>query len=259
VFQDFRGSYSKKAVLKLVDLNKMYIAELENTPHANPDHRSGKLKARLEKHKLFADTIAFCPIGGDGRFQSYLVYNNRMTVGEAVKASYLLGCGDRIKEVAGILQEDVLKGYQACDELQWPPVVESLVSNPVVIPVKLDQFLRALFSNVNTKKVDCLVNSLGQHLCHTLTNGRWKLPKHIILGMSLHHLLRSADLVKLMNRLGHCENYSFLLETETAIAKAVHNAPSLIPVGIVRNLTCLSLFHSDFDNFDEFVNDLSGA
>jgi len=71
--------------------------------------------------------------------------------------------------------------------------------------------------------------------------------------MSLRHLFRSADLVKLMNRLGHCENYSFLLEIETAIAMAVvHNASSLIPVGIVRNPSCLSLF-------DEFVNDLSGA
>jgi len=68
------------------------------------------------------------------------------------------------------VQEDVLKGYQACDELQWPPVVESLVSKPVVIPVKLDQFHRALFSNVNTTKVDSLVNSLGQDLCRTLTN-----------------------------------------------------------------------------------------
>jgi len=182
-----------------------------------------------------------------------------MTVEKAVKASYLHGCRDKIKEVAGILQEDVFKGYQACDELQWPPVVESLVSYPVVIPMKLDQFLRALFSTVNTTEIDSLVNSLGQDLCCTLTNGHWKLPKHIILGMSLRHLFRSADLVKLMNRLGHCENYSFLLDIETAIAMAVHNASSLIPVGIVRNPTCLSIFHYDFDNFEEFVNYLSGA
>ena len=83
-----------------------------------------------------------------------------MTVGEAVKASYLLGCSDKIN---GVLREDVLKGYQARDELQWSPIVESLVINPVVIPEKLDHFLRALFCNVNSTKVDRLVNLLVSH------------------------------------------------------------------------------------------------
>jgi len=87
----------KKTVVKLVDLNKMYIAELENTPHANPYHRSEKLKDRLQRHEQFANTIAFCPVGDHERFQSYLVHSTRMTVGEAVKTSYLLGCGDKIK------------------------------------------------------------------------------------------------------------------------------------------------------------------
>jgi hypothetical protein len=134
-----------------------------------------------------------------------------------------------------------------------------LVDKGVVIPEQLEKLLRALFMNVNSTKVDRLVCSLGQDLCRTVTNGHWKLPKHIILGMSLRHLFRSAELIKLMNRLGHCENYSFLLEIETAIATAVQNASSLLPVSIARNPTCPSMFHSDFDNYDGYVNDLRGA
>ena len=71
-------------------------------------------------------------------------------------------------------------------------------------------------------------------------------------------MFRSAELIKLTNRLGHCENYSFLLEIETAIAAVVQNTSSLLPVSIVRNLTCPSVFRSDFDNYDEYVNDLRG-
>ena len=74
--------------------------------------------------------------------------------------------------------------------------------------------------------------------------------------MSLRQLFRSAELVNLMNKLGHVENYSYILEVETAIAQAVQQTSALLPASVVRQPTCPSLFHSDFDNYDEFVNDL---
>jgi len=37
----------------------------------------------------------------------------------AVKASYLPVCSGKINDVADVLREDILKGYQARDELQW--------------------------------------------------------------------------------------------------------------------------------------------
>lgn len=77
--------------------------------------------------------------------------------------------------------------------------------------------------------------------------------------MTLRHLFRSAELIRLLNRLGQCENYSFLLELETAMAQAVDNTSSLLPLQIIRNPSAPFLFHSDFDNFDEFISDLSGA
>jgi hypothetical protein len=47
-----------------------------------------------------------------------------MSVGEAVKSTYLLGCSDKGAEVAGILRQDIFDAYHAQDELAWPPVVE---------------------------------------------------------------------------------------------------------------------------------------
>jgi len=62
----------KKAVVKVADLDKIYIiTELQNTPHAcNTDHRSKKLKVRTEKHEQFSTIIGFYPIGDNGGFQS---------------------------------------------------------------------------------------------------------------------------------------------------------------------------------------------
>ena len=73
------------------------------------------------------------------------------------------------------------------------------------------------------------------------------------------HLCRSAEIITLMNKLGHSTNYSFVLEFETAIAKRIHQSSTLLSPLIIRNPCYQSLFHSDFDNFDKFVNELTGS
>ena len=62
-----------------------------------------------------------------------------------------------------------------------------------------------------------------------------------------------------MNKLGHSESYSFSLELETALAEALEEAHTILTPQIIRNPHCPSLFHSNFDNFDQFANDLFGA
>ena len=104
-----------------------------------------------------------------------------------------------------------------------------------------------------------LINSIGQDICGAATRGQWKPPKHIFLSMTLRHLYRSTELTTLINRFGHCESYSFSLEVGTAIAKALEETSSFLSSQIVRNPAAPSIFHSDFDNFDQFVNDISSA
>ena len=108
-------------------------------------------------------------------------------------------------------------------------------------------------------QMPCWKRQKGQDICRAATRGEWKLPKHVLVCMTLHHLLRSAQLNTLMNRLGHAESYSFSLELETALATALEEASSVLTPHIVRNPAGPSLFHSDFDNFDQYVNDLAGS
>ena len=107
-------------------------------------------------------------------------------------------------------------------------------------------------------KISRLINSIGQDICRATTNSAWILPKHISLCLTLRHLFRSKELITLMNKLGHCENYSFTLELETAIATAADIQSSLLTQKIVTNPNGPSVFHSEFDNFDQLVNDLTG-
>ena len=72
-------------------------------------------------------------------------------------------------------------------------------------------------------------------------------------------MFRSKELTTLINRFGHSESHSFSLELETAIATATQESSSILTNNIIRNPTGTSVFHSEFDNFDQYVNDLSGS
>ena len=77
--------------------------------------------------------------------------------------------------------------------------------------------------------------------------------------MTLRHLFRSKELITILNRLGHCDNNSFSLELETAIATSIEQSSSVLSNQIIRRPIGSSVFHSEFDNFDQLINDVSGS
>ena len=77
--------------------------------------------------------------------------------------------------------------------------------------------------------------------------------------MFIRHAFRSKEFTTLLNRFGHCENYSFAVELETAIANELDASVNILSEKIIPNPNGPSLFHSDFDNFDQYINTLSGA
>ena len=85
------------------------------------------------------------------------------------------------------------------------------------------------------------------------------MPKHILLCMTLRRMFRSKQLLTLLNRFGHSENYTFWLELETAIANSVQLSSTVLSVEIVCNPEVNYIFHSEFDNFNKLVNELYGA
>ena len=80
-----RTVINEKDVVTLHDLNQIYIYDLEKAPHANLNHCSEKLKAKLEKSEPLANAIGFCQMCNGGKFASYIIYNMKMSVGEDVK------------------------------------------------------------------------------------------------------------------------------------------------------------------------------
>ena len=220
-----------KKVMKLTDLRSLYCTYLSETPFANPNYRSEKIKSILNGHEVYSNKLCFVSLGKiQGQYQLDLVFSDKTDLSEAVKHGYLLGCSDKIQDVAILLHKMIKNAFEKAEKLPWPPTASCLTTkNPA--PSNLQRFLRILISGKaersESERIVLLVSSIGQDLCQAATKSQWKLPKHILVCMTLRHLFRSAKLSILMNRLGHSESYSFSLELEIALIEALEKAHTI--------------------------------
>ena len=248
-------------VVQLSSLRLLYIEKLDETPFPNPNYHTDRLRQKLENHPVLGAKLAFTKVKpDDSTWPFYLVYSSEITIGEAISEAYRLASKDSVKDVALLLRGIILRAFKETKELPWPPQPSFLEVKDDVLPPTLKMFINLVISGQPTSssgRAERLMLSIGQDLCRAVSNGEWKLPKHILLCMTLRHLYRSKQLVTILNRLGHCESYMFSLELETAVAVALEQTSSLLTSKIVTGPDN-EVFHSEWDNFNQFLTGLHG-
>jgi hypothetical protein len=223
----------------------------------NPNHMTQKLKDKLCKH--FGNEIQFW----QPNYRSELVFSSGLHTGEAVEAAFEAATSERkiLEDAAAILRRHINYAHSTSPEMPWPPPASYLHSETISPPASLKDFLALLFSGKTTAqcsdKTATLTASVAEDICSATTRGRWKMPKHLLLGMTLHHLTRSAELITIMNRYGHCQSYSSVLELETAMGNQVKQQDSVLPANISPNGN--KVCHVCWDNFDINEETPSGA
>lgn len=100
------------------------------------------------------------------------------------------------------------------------------------------------------------IESLAQDAIYSVSNGRLKTSKHMELGIAMKSITGSRKVVNILNRLGHSISYSVAEELETELTYSSFDDKSLIPYGIEKKPQLLTGLA--FDNFDRFVETLSG-
>jgi hypothetical protein len=244
---------AKQGMVKMTDLLQQYVSKLQESPFPNPNYRSENLVAKLKKS--YPQSLSFAQFAKTGEFQ--FVYSSAISAETAVCKAYELSITESTRDVALHLRNEVKNAFESSDALRWPPTARDFDVSESVLPEELEKFLRLFIighnNDIVSNKTHRLVQSIGQDLCRAATNGNWKLPKHILLCMTLRHMFRSEELITLLNRFGHAENNSFAVELETALATALQQASNLLTAQIVRNPPGQSTFHSDFDNFDQLT------
>ena len=200
--------------------------------HYNPNYRTLKLKEKLIHH--FGERIKFWSPNS----RSDLIYSSELLLGQAVELAFVAAASESRRRV-------VLDAFRERDPDPWSPTAESLLSaHSSVGPEALAAFLKTLLCGKKTKgeSQNRVASSVAQDICYSLSNGRWKQPKHIALAMTVRHLTGNAELISIMNHLGHCLSHVSVLKIENAIYRRVFFSSKIIPPSIFKNRQCCVAF-----------------
>ena len=200
-------------VLQLSSLRLTYIAESKKNGYENQNYRSEKLLKRLQNNPI-NDHISFTETHtekGDA-ISFWLVCGSNITLSNALAQAYTLGTTDKCQDVALHLRSSILQAYSETAAQVWPPTVDDMeIGNVNLLPHEVVRFLGMVIAGTedteSTEKTKRLVLSIGQDLCRAVTEGKRKLPKHVLLCVTVRHLFRGKQLTTILHRLGHSESW----------------------------------------------------
>lgn len=238
-------------VVTMSDLLQRYLEMLSCHGVDNAGHRSSKLKSRLKN--CFSDRLTFHqPLCQN---HSELVFSSDIKNGELVeallKSSYSRFERDfgghcdatpvgSVSKPSSHSTTEPLHVYQTAmlirgllgdmkSSMPWPPTPDDVGAHNIEIPDLLYNLLAWILCpklDYCTEKatevpenIQRIIFSISQDLIHCASHGRIKTPKHVTLPIAVKSLTGSAEVITLLNRLGHGLSYSQVEEIETALAE----------------------------------------
>lgn len=216
------------------------------------------LRYHLEKE--LADSIHICP-DDKGRL---LLYAPTLSKSDLVRRTFALQTElnnlreqsvDSIVKVALLLRNEI---RQNVTNQAWPPDVEQ-----DKIPQSVYKFLQILLTgepnySQPSERTERLTRSLGSDMVFTVTGGKTKPPKHILLPFAVKSLTGNTEVIRILNRLGHGVSYTQVEEIDTALclqkleqSQMGVTLPSNIHRGVFTTLA--------WDNIDRLEQTISGA
>ena len=255
-----------KDIISLSYLRDLYVKQLEENGYPNPEYRSEKLMKRLQKDEQLSNLISFTkvPLQIQGCISIWLVYSTAITVEDAIAFAYKLRSAEKFDEVALQLKDIIEKSYKESESKAhpWPPTPDEIKErSSKEVPEFLGDFLRVVLTankEITCKKTERLIWSIGSDLCRAVTQGRWKLSKHLLLCYAVRHLFRSKNLPNILSRLGHSEPYDFSVELESALAKAIEEHSTYLTPQIICG-PGNKVFHTEWDNLNRVTTNVTGS
>ena len=187
--------------------------------------------------------ILFSKVSWKGCISFWLVSSWEMSISKAIAASYLAASGDKLKDVATIIREVVLKAYKSSKEMPYP------LPQMILRGCRLKNFHRnwriyrkwAKHWKMRTDKTFYLLHR-SRCLSRGISRAMEIQEEHCYM-CQLEHLYRSKQLTTILSRRCHCKSYSFGLELKTVMAKAIDEADTyLTPQTVTGNNL---VFHSE--------------
>ena len=170
-----------------------------------------------------------------------MICDKKYTTEEAIRLSDKQNTQTKIRDVALFLRREVLQA----DYKPLPNTVslEDIRKGEVNTPKNLVKFFWYLIrgSYVGrelTAAKTCIIKSISEDVVFAATSGRRRPAKYLQIGMAIKSLTGSKKVIIMLNRLGHCINYSGIEELETELTYNCSNANQITPSGMPNEKNC---------------------
>ena len=139
---------------------------------------------------------------------------------EAIEST--LNMTDKETSIKSYLREDIQEYCRSLPLLSWPPTVEELCTENRLPPASITLFLTNLLRlkhDVQTVKVNRLVDSYSTDFIHGVSKGACITKKHFLVALGLHNLTGQKKVAQITHRLVHSISYGKTCEIELAQAQ----------------------------------------
>ena len=142
---------------------------------------------------------------------------------ESIKSHILFNDKEHLlNQAAEYLRADTEEHAKNLPELSWPVNIDELDSESRNPPESVTSFLTQLLRNKdhpNHEALTRLIESYTSDLIHGVTCGKVITTKHFLLGLGLHNITGQRLPIQILHQLGHCIDYNFVCDIETAQAE----------------------------------------
>ena len=126
----------------------------------------------------------------------------------------------QIRKVAFKLRQEIMNASSI--KLPEHLKVENIFKGQVEVPDLVENFFKYLIGGTESRKWVLesrkrRKKSIGQDVVFSATSGIKKPSKYLQLGLAIKSLTGSRKAVEILNRMGHCINYSIVEELETEL------------------------------------------
>lgn len=202
-----------------------------------------------------------------GKDISFLSQNNKTLPEIVISAEYLTADTifhsneQTIKQAANILRKDIFKKFHSFAMEDWPPDPEKLKGSELEPPQSVQHFVKSLLKPVGdrTPNIERIVDCLTQDIVFNVLHRKVPLKKQFLLGLGLHSLSGSRQIIEILFKFGHCVSYDYVCDVETAYAEvAQENAKQRFALPLQSLIRELAIFsHFWVDNFDVLIDSQS--
>lgn len=122
--------------------------------------------------------------------------------------------------------------------------VKDIIGGEVQIPQLVQEFFECLINGLSTNPTKMFarksirIKSLAEDAIFSVTNGRSKPEKQMLLALVMKSITGSRKAIKMLNKLGYCvSSYNVAQELETELTYAASESSTLLPHGFQQKIT----------------------